>query len=135
MIHRKPIIGVMGSHEKTWDELAEPIGHLIAEHDYHLLTGAGSGVMTTVAKAFSDVDSRAGVSLGIVPTVDYDGSFVPREQYPNPYIELPIITPLGVKAQNDTNPFSRRVQDIGEVLHFLEGVTETFRKELAESEQ
>lgn len=185
MIHRKPIIGVMGSHEKTWDELSAPIGQLIAEHDYHLLTGAGGGVMTSVAKAFSDVDSRAGVSLGIVPTVDYDGSFVPREQYPNPHIELPIITPLGVKAQNDTNPYSRnhvnvmtshaliilpgdhgtqnevslgihykkpmilfgpdeefkafpeqptRVQDIGEVLHFLEGVTEKFRKELKDHE-
>lgn len=185
MINRKPIIGVMGSHSKEHLELAEPIGKLIAEHDYHLLTGAGGGVMSAVAKAFSDIDNRAGVSLGIVPTVDYDGSFVPREQYPNPYIELPIITPLDIKAQKATNPYSRnhvnvmtshalivlpgdhgtqnevslaikynkpmilfgeneqfkgfpeqptRVQDIEEVKHFLEKVSEKFRKELEEHE-
>jgi len=107
MINRKPIIGVMGSHSKEWEELATPIGKMIAEHGYHLLTGAGAGVMTAVAKAYTEVSDRDGISIGIVPTTNYDGSFVAREQYPNPYIELPLLTPLDVKAQNDTNPFSR----------------------------
>lgn len=107
MIDRKPIIGVMGSHEKEWEELAEPIGRLIADHDYRLLTGAGGGVMTSVARAFCKTEGRQGVSLGIVPTVDYDGSFVPREEYPNPYIELPIFVPLDKKAVSDSNPYSR----------------------------
>src|SRR5690606_37860323 len=40
-------------------------------------------------------------------TVNYDGSFVAREQYPNPFIEIPILTPLDKKAQGDSNPFSR----------------------------
>lgn len=104
---RKPIIGVMGSHEKSWEDLAMPIGKLIADHDYRLLTGAGGGVMTAVAKAFCETEGRLGVSLGIVPTVDYDGSFIARDEYPNPYIELPILVPLDKKAQGATNPYSR----------------------------
>lgn len=112
MIDRRPIIGVMGSHEKEWEELAAPIGRLIADFDYHLLTGAGSGVMTAVAKAFTEVDGRAGISIGIVPTTDYQGGFVPREQYPNPYIELPILTPLDKKAQGDSNPYSRNYVNV-----------------------
>ena len=112
MIDKLPIIGVMGSHEKSWDEYAVPVGKMIAQHDYHLLTGAGAGVMTSVAKAFSELEDRAGISIGVVPTVDYDGNFIPREKYPNPYIEIPILTPLDVKAQNDTTPFSRNYVNI-----------------------
>lgn len=107
MIERKPIIGVMGSHENEWEELAKPIGKLIADHDYRLLTGAGGGVMTAVSKAFCETKGRQGVSLGIIPTVDYDGSFVPREEYPNPYIEVPIFVPLDKRAEGDVNPYSR----------------------------
>ena len=109
---RKPIIGVMGSHEKEWEELASPIGRLIADHDYRLLSGAGAGVMTAVARAFCQTPGRQGVSLGIVPTVDYDGGFVPREEYPNPYIELPIFVPLDKKATSDSNPYSRNYVNV-----------------------
>lgn len=107
MIDRRPVIGVMGSHLKEYDELAKPLGQLIAEHDYHLLTGAGAGVMTAVSRAFTDVHPREGISIGIVPTENYDGSFVPRQKYPNPFIEVPIITPLDSKAQKDSMPYSR----------------------------
>ena len=107
MIERKPIIGVMGSHEVSWDEFAEPVGQLIADHDYRLLTGAGGGVMTAVAKAFCETPGRQGVSLGVVPTVAYEGGRVAREEYPNPYIELPIFVPLDKKAEGDKNPYSR----------------------------
>lgn len=112
MVERLPIIGVMGSHEKEWADLAEPIGRLIAEYDYHLLTGAGPGVMSTVAKAFTEVEERAGRSIGIVPTFEYDGSLVPREQYPNPYIEIPIITPLDKKTVKAANPYSRNYVNV-----------------------
>ena len=123
MINRKPIIGVMGSHENAWEDLATPIGKLIAQHDYHLLTGAGAGVMTSVAKAFVDVDGRRGTSIGVVPTVNYDGGLVPREQYPNPYIELPILTPLDIKAQGDSSPYSRNHVNVmsSHALIFLPG--------------
>lgn len=111
-IKRKPIIGVMGSHEREQNDLAEPIGTLIADMDYHLLTGAGGGVMTSVARAFTAKEERVGNSIGVVPTMDYDGSFIPREMYPNPYIELPIITPLGVREQNASTPYSRNYVNI-----------------------
>lgn len=112
MIDRKPIIGVMGSHEKDWEALSVPVGKMIADHDYHLLTGAGAGVMTSVAKAFTDVEERAGASIGVVPTVDYDGNFVPREEYPNPYIEIPILTPLDKRAKSAAMPYSRNFVNI-----------------------
>ncbi len=112
MIDRKPIIGVMGSHEKSWDELTGPIGRMIARHDYHLLTGAGGGVMTAVSKAFTEYQHRTGTSIGIVPTTEYQGGFIPREEYPNPYIEVPILTPLDTKAQNDAMPYSRNYVNI-----------------------
>lgn len=107
MIERKPIIGVMGSHEKDWEAFSVPVGQMIADHDYRLLTGAGGGVMTAVAKAFCEQPGRRGVSLGVVPTVEYDGGRVTREEYPNPYIELPIFVPLDKKVESDKNPYSR----------------------------
>jgi uncharacterized protein (TIGR00725 family) len=112
MVLRKPIIGVMGSRDDPWEELSTQIGKAIAYHDYHLLTGAGAGVMTAVAKAFTETEEREGVCIGIVPTSGYDGSFVQRDVYPNPYIELPIITPLDPKVTSDTNPFSRNYVNV-----------------------
>jgi len=112
MIERLPIVGVMGSHAKEWAELADQVGVLIADYGYHLLTGAGPGVMTAVARAFTEVQSREGVSLGIVPTVDYDGNYLAREKYPNPYIEIPILTPLDKKAASDSTPFSRNYVNV-----------------------
>ncbi|MCB1681586.1 MAG: LOG family protein [Rhodospirillales bacterium] len=112
MLDKKPIIGVMGSHAETWEEYAAPLGRMIAQHDYHLLTGAGAGVMMAVAKAFCDQEDRQGFSIGVVPTVKYSGEFIPREKYPNPYIEIPILTPLDIKAQNDSTPFSRNYVNI-----------------------
>lgn len=112
MLDKRPIIGVMGSHIKTWERYAQPLGRMIAQHDYHLLTGAGAGVMTEIAKAFTEVGNRAGYSIGIVPTVDYTGSLVEKEIYPNPYVEIPILTPLDVRAQNDKTPFSRNYVNI-----------------------
>jgi uncharacterized protein (TIGR00725 family) len=112
MIDRLPIVGVMGSHDKEWSELATPVGRMIADFGYHLLTGAGAGAMTAVAKAFTSVDPREGLSIGVVPTIDYDGNHVPRERYPNPYIEVPILTPLDKRAVNDTTPYSRNYVNV-----------------------
>lgn len=112
MIERLPIVGVMGSHDKSWDDYAAPLGHMIADFGYHLLTGAGAGAMMAVAKAFTEVEGRLGMSLGIVPTIEYDGTHVPKEQYPNPYIEIPILTPLDKKAVSDATPFSRNYVNV-----------------------
>lgn len=107
MIDRKPIVGVMGSHQREWSDLAEPVGRMIAEFGYHLLTGAGAGVMTAVARGFTSVEDREGMSIGIVPTANYEGDLVQKDTYPNPYIDLPIITPLDVRAEGHAMPYSR----------------------------
>jgi uncharacterized protein (TIGR00725 family) len=112
MISRLPIIGVMGSHIHEWPELAIPVGRLIAEHGYHLLTGAGGGVMMSASKAFTEYEHRDGVCIGIVPTREYNGQMVPSSEYQNEYVEVPIITPLDVKALSDTVPYSRNYVNI-----------------------
>ncbi|MBI1301185.1 MAG: hypothetical protein GC137_05935 [Alphaproteobacteria bacterium] len=111
-VNRLPIVGVMGSHEKTWEEYADPVGELLARRGFNLLTGAGGGVMTQVAKSFTNVEDRAGVSIGILPAVDYKGQKLDTEEYPNPYIEIPMITPLSAKAQSDKMPFSRNLVNV-----------------------
>jgi uncharacterized protein (TIGR00725 family) len=106
-IVRRPIIGVMGSHEDEWEDYSVPVGKLIAQHDYHLLTGAGAGVMLSVARSFCEEENRLGLSIGIIPTADYAQGLIASEEYPNPYIEIPIITQLDHKAQSDAMPYSR----------------------------
>ncbi len=96
MINRLPIVGVMGSGKDSWKELSSPLGEALGRRKVHLLTGGGQGVMTEVAAAFCSVPERIGISIGILPTEKIDGKFNLREGYPNQYIELPIITPLGV---------------------------------------
>lgn len=122
-IDRRPVIGVMGSSKDSWDHLSSDVGRAIAHHDYHLLTGAGGGVMTSVAKAFTEVEDRQGLSLGIVPVTDYTGGHLSRDEFPNPYIEIPILTPLRKKVQGDTNPYSRNYTNImtSHALVFLPG--------------
>lgn len=113
MIDRRPIIGVMGSHEDSWDDYSMPLGERIARFGYHLLTGAGGGAMSAVAKAFTETDDRDGVSIGVVPVpADYKGALLSRDQYPNPYIEIPIVTPLSPKAELAKTPYSRNMVNI-----------------------
>ncbi|MGH1455447.1 MAG: hypothetical protein ACRBDI_01585 [Alphaproteobacteria bacterium] len=111
-VNRYPIIGVMGSHEEDWIEYADPIGHIIAKRGYNLLTGAGGGVMTAVARSFTMEKERKGVAIGILPAIDYKGQNLDTEEYPNPYIEVPMITPLSAKAQSDVMPYSRNLTNV-----------------------
>ncbi len=112
MINRRPIVGVMGSHEHEWEDFADPVGDLLARRGFNLLTGAGEGVMTCVARAFTQVKNREGVAIGILPAVDYKGQNLNEAEYPNPYIEIPMITPLSMKAQSDIMPFSRNLTNV-----------------------
>ncbi|MBN3831887.1 DNA-binding protein [Burkholderia sp. Ac-20344] len=107
------IIGVMGSGSSEWPELAEPLGVWIACHGFDLLTGAGRGVMLSTARAFATVRERAGRSIGIVPSEMHPlFGFTPIAGYPNPFVDLPILTPLPRKesgapdsalSRNDVN--------------------------------
>ncbi|MCB1720826.1 MAG: DNA-binding protein [Rhodospirillales bacterium] len=112
MIDRKPIVGVMGSHDEPWEEYARPLGELIARRGYHLMTGAGGGIMIEVCRAFQSVPMRTGVALGIRPAVDYKGEELSKDEFPNSYIDIPIITPLSAKAQSDAMPYSRNLVNV-----------------------
>ena len=96
-IARLPIVGVMGSHSAAWAEYTAPLGAHLAACGVHLLTGGGAGTMAAVAEAFCRVPGRRGVSIGILPATPHPGrGFAPMEGYPNPWVEVPIVTPLGV---------------------------------------
>lgn len=89
------IIGVMGSGKSEWPELATPLGTWIAAQGFDLLTGAGGGVMLCTARAFTSTPGRTGRSIGVVPSETHPHfGFVPIAGYPNPFIDLPILTPL-----------------------------------------
>lgn len=98
---RPKTVGVMGSGKQPWTELAAPLGRALALAGYHLLTGGGQGVMTSVSEAFCAVPQRIriGRSIGVVPTeaAGEDGTaptFRPLPGYPNPFVEVPIVSPL-----------------------------------------
>lgn len=94
---RLPIVGVMGSHAADWADYAKPLGAHLAGRGVHLLTGGGTGTMAAVAEAFCAVPGRRGVSIGILPAApDPVRGFAPMEGYPNPWVEVPIVTPLGI---------------------------------------
>jgi uncharacterized protein (TIGR00725 family) len=94
----------MGSHAEAHADRAVPLGEWIARAGYHLLTGAGGGVMETVSRAFAGVSDRAGSVIGVVPTAAESEGRVPLSGYPNQWVEIPIVThldtggPLGDEA-------------------------------------
>ncbi|MBN3813479.1 DNA-binding protein [Paraburkholderia sp. Ac-20347] len=89
------IVGVMGSGKREWPELSIPLGQWIAGQGFDLLTGAGLGVMLSTARAFATTPGRKGRSIGIMPSEAHPvQGFAPLAGYPNPYIDLPVLTPL-----------------------------------------
>ncbi|MDR9404416.1 MAG: hypothetical protein RI580_13355 [Halothece sp. Uz-M2-17] len=105
---RRKIIGVMGSGTQTWSEFTIPLAQWIAHQGYHLLTGGGQGVMQCASEAFCQVEDRAGLCLGIIPTEsDPEYGYVAEPDYPNPWVELPILSPLGRFTGTDKEQLSR----------------------------
>jgi uncharacterized protein (TIGR00725 family) len=102
---RRKIVGVMGG-KKDVPELTLPLGHLIARRGHHLLTGAGSGTMEGVSRAFFEYEGRRGSVIGIVRAVTpcagtTQGSR--REYLPNhvnPWVEIPIYTQLHLSSED-----------------------------------
>tara|TARA_Y100001936_G_scaffold118576_1_gene116055 strand:- start:568 stop:1092 length:525 start_codon:yes stop_codon:yes gene_type:complete len=113
MISRGQTVGVMGSGTDEWEEFATPLGAWIAKQGYNLLTGAGNGVMRSVSKAFVEQEDRTGVSIGVVKTDPCDERmFVPAKGYPNPYVEIPIYTPLAGYSDDAPNAINRNYINI-----------------------
>jgi len=103
----RPVIGVMGSGTDRHEALATPLGRWIAEQGYHLLTGAGGGVMAAVAEAFVSVERRAGLSIGVVPGRVDEGGYHAPEGYPSRWVELAIHTHLPLSGELGRDPMSR----------------------------
>jgi len=104
---RLPIIGVVGSGSEEHRDLAVPLGLWLGGQGVHLLTGAGQGVMATVSKAFAEASARQGLVLGIIPCIAEDRPEVPKQGYPNPWIEVPIRTHLHLSGPEGEHPRSR----------------------------
>ena len=63
--------------------------------------------MSEVSQAFVDFAGRVGHVIGIVPTVSADPLRAPVPGYPNPWVEIPIYTHLGVGREAGDDPTSR----------------------------
>jgi predicted Rossmann-fold nucleotide-binding protein len=104
---RREIIGVLGSGKEEHRAWVEPLARWVAERGFHLLTGAGGGVMRAAAEAFVAVEGREGLSLGIVPGAVVDGTWSAKPGYPNAAVEVPILTHLPLSGEQGTEPMSR----------------------------
>ena len=108
--HTVAVIGG-GEPEQELPDVADQLGAWIARRGYNLLTGGGGGVMTSVSRGFCSVEDRQSVSIGIIPSQAEmtDGSTPkPKQGYPNPYIEIPILSHLPYSgAKLGTHPLSR----------------------------
>jgi uncharacterized protein (TIGR00725 family) len=102
MLRKLPIVAVFGQGSAISADrarLAHEVGALVAGLGAHLLTGGGFGAMEAAAEGFVGMSGRAGLSIGVVPR-DPDGPFdVPGHdfkgrRYPNPFVEIAIMTPL-----------------------------------------
>jgi uncharacterized protein (TIGR00725 family) len=100
-------IGVMGSGSDEFDDLAKPLGQLLARLGVNLLTGAGAGVMTSVSRAFIESPRLRGISIGIVPCASIENRVQAKDSYPNPFVELPILTHLPYSGEQGQHDLSR----------------------------
>jgi predicted Rossmann-fold nucleotide-binding protein len=104
---RRPVVGVMGSSSRAYEDLAGPLGRWLASVGVHLLTGGGVGTMEAVSRAFAEVQPRDGLVVGVLPADLPDGIAVPRPGYPNPSVELAIYTHLPLSGITGTDARSR----------------------------
>lgn len=104
-----PRVSVVGSGSRSHAERAGPLGEALARLGVHLITGGGGGVMAEVARSFTGIRPRRGLSVGILPAAE------PQEEgppglppgYPNPWVELPVTTHLAARGDEGRSPGSR----------------------------
>jgi uncharacterized protein (TIGR00725 family) len=104
---RRPVVGVMGSSTRAFEDLAVPLGRWLASLGVHLLNGGGVATMEAVSRAFTEVSPREGLVIGVLPADLPDGAVVPRAGYPNPFVEIAIFTHLPLNGITGTDPRSR----------------------------
>jgi predicted Rossmann-fold nucleotide-binding protein len=122
MLRKLPIVAVFGQGSTIGSDradLARAVGSMVARLGAHLLAGGGYGVMAAACDGFLAVADRAGWSIGVVPRepdgpLDMPNRAVDGRPYPNPSIEIAIITPLpprvadwrNIPARNHINVFT-----------------------------
>jgi uncharacterized protein (TIGR00725 family) len=111
---RQKIVGVMGSGEEEYETLSETVGRVIAQEGHHLLSGAGDGIMKAVSRAFLQVESRKGKTIGIVRAKEEGHLGVEKQvrEYlplkpPNEFVEIPIFTHLPYSGTQGKDNLSR----------------------------
>src|SRR5882724_174984 len=98
---RRPIIGVAGS--KTFkptkfvmpvgaEAESELLGEAIAAEKFWLLCGGLTGVMEAVARG---AKRKEGLTIGIIPSALHNLPLDNEDEWPSPYIDIPIFTGLG----------------------------------------
>lgn len=107
MIVRRPIVCVIGSGNIEWEDRASELGRWLGSQNVHLLTGGGGGVMASVSRAFSEVPSRKGMIIGIIPCQPDDPRCPPKRGYPNSWVEIPFSTHLPLSGSQGTDSMSR----------------------------
>ncbi len=131
---RLKIIGVYGSGNSREPALANPVGELIARKGFHLLTGAGGGVMAQVSEAFYKVQPRAGLVIGIIRAgTDYEGPSAGEQRIycpnaVNDWLEVPVYTHLRHsgkrgKELDSRNPINALTSDLSIVLPGSDGTS------------
>ncbi|MFQ5482296.1 MAG: hypothetical protein ACE5ER_06015 [Nitrospinaceae bacterium] len=129
MAHSRKTIAVIGSGTHPFTALSEALGSWLAQKGYHLVTGGGGGVMQAVARGFSQVQPRGGMVLGILPAAAPCTTPLERRRhqpapgYPNPYVDLPVVThlPLSGKSGKDTASRNHIVVLTGDLVLALPG--------------
>jgi uncharacterized protein (TIGR00725 family) len=93
-----PIVAVLGPYDASVEqiEVAERVGELPARAGWVVLTGGGPGVMAAASRGAVEA---GGMTVGILPTAS------PTEDYPNPWVRVPIFTGAG-SARNAFNVLS-----------------------------
>jgi uncharacterized protein (TIGR00725 family) len=91
----------MGSGTEAHEDVAVPIGRLLASRGTDLLTGGGAGVMAAVSRAFAETPGRTGHVVGILP------GHPPPAGYPNTWVEIAIRTHLPDRGAAGTSERSR----------------------------
>lgn len=99
-------VGVLGSGHEPYESLAASLGQLLATLEVNLLTGGGGGVMEAVSRAFVGARRERGICIGIIPCSEVDAG-IPKDGYPNRFVELPIYTHLPYSGRQGTDSRSR----------------------------
>lgn len=107
-VSRRPVVAVVGSHDKFDERQCAVAAEVVAKAGYDLLTGGGPGVMEAVSRAYAAHASR-GLIIGVLPSADLErgAGYRTKAGYPNPYIEMAIYTHLPISGNWGTDSLSR----------------------------